>query len=217
MKNLFYLLILTIGFVACKKETIEPTPQQTTTPPPNPTDTTGNDTIGKVKIYYEFISSPLTIGWGAGMTGRDYVQDTTNNRILHNSKKLTNHTVTMITNPSTLGLNVIENASTPTPVWCAIGDTIVFEVDSNEVNVTSGATSDRFEHMTIRVWKNAPYNSTNLTYTFDTHDYTAHPELSAIYNQLATSGVYLGTVKDQNNQTQTYYLGGKLRLQYIVQ
>lgn len=221
MKRIVILLLIVSSFAACKKESQQPsTPQQQTTPPPNPTDTTGNntnDTVGKVKIYYQFISSPLTIGWGAGMTGRDYVQDTTNNRVLHNSKKLTNHTVTMITSPSTLGLNVIENISTPTPVWCALGDTIVFEIDSNEVNVTSGATSDRFEHTTIKVWKNTPYNTSYLVYNFDTHNYSGHPELSAIYNQLFLTGVYLGTVKDQNGLTQTYYLGDKLRLNYIVQ
>jgi hypothetical protein len=221
MKKLVALLLV-IGVIACKKETQQPsTPQQqTTTPTPNPTDTTGNntnDTVGKVKIYYEFISSPLTIGFGAGMTGRDYVQDTTNNRVLHNSIKLTNHRVVIDQSIPTKGLNVIENISTPTPVWCAIGDTIKFEIDSNEVNVTSGATSDRFEHTTIKVWKNTPYNTSYLVYNFDTHNYSAYPELSAIYNQLAISGVLLGTVKNQYGITQTYYLGGKLRLNFIVQ
>lgn len=222
MKNLFYLLILTIGFVACKKEkTPEPAPQQNITNPPSPTDTTGNvnDTIGKVKIYYEFITTPLTIGYGSGMSGRDYIQDTTNTRILHNGVKLTNHKVTIEVIPSELGLNKLENSSSPaTPVWCSIGDTIVFEIDSNEVNMTSGATSDRFLHTTIRVWKNAPYLTGNLKYSFDTHNYNAHPELSAIYNQILVSGVYLGTANNTvSGLPQSFYLGGKLRLKYVVQ
>lgn len=208
------------------KKNLNSPQQQTTTPPPNPNDTTGNntnDTVGKVKIFYKFITTPLTIGYGSGVSGRDYVQDTVNTRILHNGIKLFNHKVTTSILPYSIGLNSLENCSTPTPVWCAIGDTITLEIDSNEVNFTSGATSDRFLHTVFNVWKSAPGNVINANYHFDTHNYSAYPDLEAIYQGVIVAGTagynnYLGTANNTaSGLPQSFYIGGKLTLRYIVQ
>jgi len=225
MKNLFYLFILTVGLLSCKKSNNEPTPQQAiTTPPPNPNDTTGNntnDTVGKVKIYCQLQLTPLTIGYGAGMSGRDYVHDTTNVRILRNGVKIPNTVSVSSTLAGSLGLNSIDNLANP--VWCSIGDTITFELDSNEVNFTSGALSDRLLGTSFKVWKNAPYFTSNLKYNFDSHNYSAYPECEAIYQGIIIAGNagynnYLGTVNNtMSGLPQSFYIGGKLRMNYIVQ
>ena len=186
------------------------------TQPTNPTDTTGNnsnDTVGKVKIYYQLGMSPLTIGFGAGMSGRDYVQDTSNVRILHNRVKITNHRVVIDQSIPSKGLNVIDNHITAlSPLWCAIGDTITLEIDSNEVNFTSGATSDRFLHTTFNVWKSAPGNVINANYHFDTHNYSAYPDLEAIYQGIIIAGNagynnYLGTANNTiSGLPQSFYI-----------
>jgi hypothetical protein len=141
MKNLIYLLIFTIslGFISCKKNSPTPDPAPQNTTPPTPTDTTGNDTTStanKVKVFYSLNIKSLKTSVS------DYVHDTTNVRIYHNTTQLRNHYVSYNPVDVTLGLDVIENCPisygfTYTPVYANHGDSIVIVFDHLEYNLTA--------------------------------------------------------------------------------
>ena len=133
MKQITLILSALVMLTACKKNN-EPAPQpaQTTaTNNGNTNPTNPNDTAGKVKIFYSLQTNPVTVGYGVGCSGRDYIQDTNNVRMYHNTTQLHNHFVSMRTVPDGVGLNVLENGTisglshTLNPLWCNVGDSSV--------------------------------------------------------------------------------------------
>lgn len=169
MKNLIYILIIAIGLVACEKEEIPaPTPQPitptspttvTTTTPTNPTtvttvtpiDTTGNGNTDKVKLYYSLNLKSLKT------TVTDYVHNTDNVRIYHNTTRLQNHVIANNPVDATLGLSLIENCDCNQGVANAAlmvshGDSIVIEFDHLEYNMNNNVPSERFLSMFCRFY-----------------------------------------------------------------
>lgn len=230
MKHIFLLLaFIGLSFAACKKSS--PSPE----PPPDPTinapidttgtgtDTTGNgngtdttavsDTIGKVRIRYCLQLAPLTTHLG---TLPDYVQDTTNVKIYHNTTQLRNHFVSVNPSPNNLGLTLIENGAiqsthTESPIWCAHGDSIVIVFNHLEYNNNASNGSQKFCRMQGRVFTD--YNTTPL-FSVDTYDFATYTFLLNSY--IDNADPYIG--KPVNGQD-TYYwqLGGQYRIVYHIQ
>lgn len=220
MKNPVLFMLLLASIMACKKSN-NTTPEPQATPPSNtnnPTNNNPNDTVGKVKIFYSLQMNPVTVGYGLGCTGRDYVQDTNNVHIYHNNKQLHNHFVSMRTVPDGVGLNVLENglisalAHTVTPLWANIGDSIVVVFDSLEINGTSAAQSERFQRTILKITKNG-----SIQYNFDTYQYGNWASiLNPYYTTTGNSNRFLGTTKI-NTITQNWFIGGQFRLVYHIQ
>ncbi len=219
MKQITLFLSALVILTACKKSSNAPQPAQTTSTNSNPT-TNPNDTVGKVKIFYSLQMNPVTIGYGAGCSGRDYVQDTTNVRIYHNTTQLHNHFVNMRTVPDGIGLNVLENGPISTlphpstPLWCSIGDSIVLVFDSLEINGTSAAQTEHFERMQLIITKNG-----TTSYSFDTYQYGNWAAiLDPYYQATGAANRFLGTTKHPvSDLTQNWFIGSQFRLVYHVQ
>lgn len=156
MKNLIYILIVAMSFVACKKKD-NPSPAKqtsTTTTPPSSTDTT------LVKLYYSLNLTPLKT------SVNDYVQDTNNVHIYHNTTLLTDHFIAYDPVNVTLGLDLVENCNcnqgvAHQPVSAHHGDSIVIVFDHLEYNMTASVSSgERFLQIYCRIYDQ---NKTQLT------------------------------------------------------